>query len=374
MQKASISSIRRQIEKMQAESENAEKKIRSALNGLDFEVASKQNIRNCLNTLITSANRQGSLSGQYKTAFLNVTNSVVESDGKFGNQSQSICDRIKKYVEGAASDAKKFFFKNKIAKYAALAGMFLTNPVGVVTTCAIFPDSTITKEYVKAGKKCASAVRKEFLDEKGKFDYEKAKLYGKAALKVGKSVVKIVGAVGAIATGVGIPVAILSIVSAGNDFVNGMTDVAMIHEGLYDQVGKTNVLKDYIVEGGKNIGRIIGNEDIGETIGNAIYTGIDVVTFLDGADKMLTSLGKANTVLTGQYGSSSVIFGDPNKVSFDAIENTKLKFDFEPDYFIRKITKVNPASDGNIIYEAGKSIFKMFSKASKLGKQIGSLI
>ena len=95
MQKASISSVRWQIEKMQAESENAEKKIRSALNGLDFEVASKQNIRNCLNTLITSANRQGNLSGQYKSAFLNVTNSVTEGDSKYGNRSQSIFDRIK---------------------------------------------------------------------------------------------------------------------------------------------------------------------------------------------------------------------------------------------------------------------------------------
>ena len=128
MQKASISSVRWQIEKMQAESENAEKKIRSALNGLDFEVASKQNIRNCLNTLITSANRQGSLSGQYKTAFLNVTNSVAESDGKFGNQSQSICDRIKKYAEGVLSDIKNFFIKNKLEKYAAVTGLFLISP------------------------------------------------------------------------------------------------------------------------------------------------------------------------------------------------------------------------------------------------------
>ena len=128
LQKASISSIRRQIEKMRSETESAEKKIRSALNGLDFEVASKQNIRNCLNNLVVSASKQGDLSAQYKNVFLNVTNSVVESDGKFGNQSQSIFDRIKKYAEGVLSDIKDFFIRNKIEKYAVVAGLFLISP------------------------------------------------------------------------------------------------------------------------------------------------------------------------------------------------------------------------------------------------------
>ena len=148
MQKASISSIRRQIEKMQAESENAEKKIRSALNGLDFEVASKQNIRNCLNNLITSANRQGNLSGQYKTAFLNVTNSVVESDSKFGNRSQSIFDRIKKYAEGVLTDIKNFFIKNKLEKYAAVTGLFLINP-GLMHFAVTFDLLNKTVEWLR---------------------------------------------------------------------------------------------------------------------------------------------------------------------------------------------------------------------------------
>lgn len=378
MQKASISSIRRQIEKMQSESESAEKKIRSALNGLDFEVASKQNIRNCLNSLITSANRQGSLSGQYKTAFLNVTNSVAESDGKFGNQSQSICDRIKKYVEGVASDAKKFFFKNKIAKYAALAGLFLTNPLGVVMTSVVLPDSKIAKEYVKAGTEAVSLAKKIYEQAKESYDNKgaiyKAHQYGKAALKVASASVKLVGAAVAIGTGAGIPMGILSAVSAINDIANAHADFVYIGAEQYENVGTTNVLKDYLKESGKEIGGYFGNEEIGESLGNALYTSINVVTFLDGADKMLTSMGKANTVLTGEYGSSSAFFWDPNKVSFEKIANSKLKFALEPDYFIRKILKVNPASGGNIIYEAGKNICKMFGKAAKLGKEIGGLM
>ncbi len=380
MQKASISSIRRQIEKMQAESENAEKKIRSALNGLDFEVASKQNIRNCLNTLITSANRQGSLSGQYKTAFLNVTNSVVESDGKFGNQSQSICDRIKKYVEGAASDAKKFFFKNKIAKYAALAGMFLTNPLGVVMTSAVFPNSKIAKEYVKAGTEAVSLAKKIYDQAKESYDNKgvvyKAHQYGKAAIKVTAGAVKVGGAIGAIlfSTGASTPLSMITAISGINDMVSGIADGIYVHNEQYDMVGQTNALKNYLVESTGEIGAYFGKESTGEYIGNLIYTGFEAVTFLDGAEKMLTSMGKVNTILTGQYGSSGSFFWEKDKVSFEAIANSKLKFAVEPDYFIRKILKVNPASDGNIIYEAGKSIFKMFGKASKFGKQISSLI
>ena len=137
LKKSSISAISRQIEKMQTESEDAEKKIRSALNGLDFEVASKQNIRNCLNNLITSANRQGNLSGQYKSAFLNVTNSVVESDSKYGNRSQSIFEKIKTFVEDTTKKFKDLIINNRLAKISAVAGLFIISPITVITIADI---------------------------------------------------------------------------------------------------------------------------------------------------------------------------------------------------------------------------------------------
>lgn len=133
LKKSSISAISRQIERMQTETEDAEKKIRSALNGLDFEVASKQNIRNCLNNLITSANRQGSLSGQYKSAFLNVTNSVAEGDSRYGNRSQSIIDRIKRSLRADGKSIGDFLFHNKIRKIMALTGVFIVSPICVIT-------------------------------------------------------------------------------------------------------------------------------------------------------------------------------------------------------------------------------------------------
>ena len=137
LKKSSISAISRQIERMQSETEDAEKKIRSALNGLDFEVASKQNIRNCLNNLITSANRQGNLSGQYKSAFLNVTNSVTEGDSKYGNRSQSIFDRIKMTLHTGGESLHDFLFRNRIRKIMSIAWAFIVAPVCVITTIDI---------------------------------------------------------------------------------------------------------------------------------------------------------------------------------------------------------------------------------------------
>ena len=63
--------------------------------------------------------------------------------------------------------------------------------------------------------------------------------------------------------------------------------------------------------------------------------------------------------------------------SFDEISNTEIKFKIDtdyviaPDYAIRKILGVDPASDANIIYEAGKNIYKSFESAGELGKEIG---
>ncbi len=127
LQKASISSVRWQIEKMQAESENAEKKIRSALNGLDFEVASKKNLQSRLKGLKSSAERQSALGKQYKDAFLKVTGNVADTDNKYGNKSNSILDKIKKFAENSVGNIKNLFVKSKLIKYAATAGLFLSS-------------------------------------------------------------------------------------------------------------------------------------------------------------------------------------------------------------------------------------------------------
>lgn len=51
LKKASVNMIQRQVEKMQSETERAQKKVQSAIRGLDFEVASKRSIKSSLNKI-----------------------------------------------------------------------------------------------------------------------------------------------------------------------------------------------------------------------------------------------------------------------------------------------------------------------------------
>ena len=194
--------------------------------------------------------------------------------------------------------------------------------------------------------------------------------YSKCAVKVVSAVVKIAGSVAAISSGVGIPIAICGIISAGNDVVNAFTDAAYIYTNQYDEVGANNWLKDLLVKNGGEIGEWIGNKEAGEFIGNLTYFGLDLVSFLNGADKMLKSFGKANTVLTGSAKYSSV-WGETD---WDDVLDSKIKFDLKADYFIRKGLKIDPSSTGNIIYEAGKNVVSTIKKASSIGEKIADLV
>lgn len=106
--------------------------------------------------------------------------------------------------------------------------------------------------------------------------------YGKAALTAVKGVAKIAGGIGSLigTGGMSTPVAILAITSGINDVWNSIMDGAYTYTEQYDKIGQ-NLLKDKLVEGGKIIGAAMGNEKIGELLGNATYYGIDIVTSLE---------------------------------------------------------------------------------------------
>lgn len=106
--------------------------------------------------------------------------------------------------------------------------------------------------------------------------------YGKAILKAAKGIFKIVKGVSSVVVsgGLSAPVAILMVVSGANDVYNALIDGAYTYTGEYDKIGKTNGLKDLLADSGGTLGKMIGNEQIGETIGNLTYYGIDLVTSL----------------------------------------------------------------------------------------------
>lgn len=225
----------------------------------------------------------------------------------------------------------------------------------------------VTDTVVTKTKDAISKAKKSY-EEKG-WAYDLVQ-YGKCALKVGKAAVKIAGSVSAIASGVGIPIAICGIISAGNDIVNACTDAKYTYTDQHDKVGTTNFLKDYLVDNAGYIGEKLGYRETGECVGELVYTGLDVVSFLNGADKMLKSLGKVNTVVTGTTGYSKAW----GWTKYDDIFDTKLKFDFKADYFVRKLLNVDPTSNLNIIYEGIKNINSSLKSAWNLGNTFSNFI
>ena len=128
LKKIALGQIKSQLKKMQSETESAQKRLDSVISGLDFEVASKENIKSTLSKLNTSLYKQITLGEQYCNAFVTVSNTFVDSDGSFGSETQSIVDKIKDYIEDTTQSIKDFFTKNKIAKYATVAGLFIAAP------------------------------------------------------------------------------------------------------------------------------------------------------------------------------------------------------------------------------------------------------
>lgn len=104
--------------------------------------------------------------------------------------------------------------------------------------------------------------------------------YGKAALQCAKGVKKIIAGVGSIGVtgGLSLPFAIATIVSGANDVYNSLVDAKHIYREEYDMVGKTNLLKDAFVSAGETVGGALGNEKIGNIVGNIAYYGIDIST------------------------------------------------------------------------------------------------
>lgn len=148
-----------------------------------------------------------------------------------------------------------------------------------------------------------SAVKKSY-EEKG-WAYD-AVQYGKSAIKLGKAAVKLVGAVAAACTGVGIPIAICEVISAGNDIINSVTDIRYVYTDQYEMVGTTNYLKDTLVQNAGYLGEMVGNKEAGEFVGKLSYYALDVVSLLDGTSEMLKSFGKVNTIVTGSTGYSHI--------------------------------------------------------------------
>lgn len=199
--------------------------------------------------------------------------------------------------------------------------------------------------------------------------------YGQCLLKGAVAVTKIAGGVGAVFSGAGAPMGVLSIFSGMNDLYGAIMDTTYIATDNYELVGTNNALKDKLVESGGIIGEYFGNKELGEFFGELTYTGVDVVTFLDSADKMLKSFGKVNTDIMGTTGYSWV-WGE---TSFDDVLDNKIKFKLDTKYIVdpawtlKKVLGVDAASTTNFVIDAIDDTKGVYDKAQKLVDQLGEL-
>lgn len=129
--------------------------------------------------------------------------------------------------------------------------------------------------------------------------------YGKAALKVAAGATKAAVAIGTIAGtgGLGTVAAVAAIASGCNDIWNAFDDVKNIHNGNYEKVGKTNALKNTMEEFGGSIGEKLGNENLGKTIGNKTFYGLDLMGTVYTLDTSFDKLKQATPSNFSKVGS-----------------------------------------------------------------------
>ena len=361
--------LRQQTGAMRAVTTN----VSSVLNGLDMQIAATQQIRQSLEALSRRCTTEQTQLEAMTQMLLAASDRFTQTDQKLGHRARGLGEAADAIGAGLAATtlpavALRGIDRQKCADELGKTFGLRTSE----TLCDGVKQAVVSKkkgwfsklkddvsDFGSAVKtsvsNVVSAAKESYQNHGTVYDIVE---YGKAALKIGKGVVKIAGAVAAISTGVGIPIAICGIISAGNDIINAGTDIANIALDQYDEVGKTNYLKDLLKKNGGELGGMLGNRDAGEKFGELAYTGLDLVSFLDGADKMLKSFGKLNTDLTGKTGYS-FLWG---QTSFEDVIGNEFKC-YKPDEWLRS-KFMDADSTANFVIEAAKNV-KSFYKQSK---------
>ena len=351
----------------------------SVLNGLDMEIAATQQIRQSLEALSRKCVTERTNLETMTQMLLAVSDRFMQTDQKLGHRARGLGEVADVIGAGLAATTLSAVALPGIDRQKCADELGKTFGLrSSETLCDGVTQVTVSKkkgwfsklkddisDFGSAVKtsvsNVVSAAKKSYQNHGTMYD---AVEYGKAALKIGKGVVKIAGAVAAISTGVGIPIAICGIISAGNDIINAGTDIANVALDQYDEVGKTNYLKDLLKKNGRELGEMLGNKNAGDKFGELAYTGLDLVSFLNGADKMLKSFGKINTDLTGKTGHSFVW----GKTSFDDVIGNEFKW-YKPDELIRS-QFMSADSTANFVIEAAKNVKSVYKSGKKYADEI----
>ncbi len=339
---------------------NIRSEIGSVKSGLGFQLPSRAQIERSLDGIGESIERFSRSANSMSSALTSIQRAYTNTEERLSGVS----------VSGQGIDSGNFNFEDFFKHFPNLPGGILPGGfgwvIGVLNNFDINGEASfwdkVKEAYgnvVQAGRDCVSWVKEKF-DEaiesyKNKGTVYKWVQYGKAALKVGSGIVKMAGALATIfgTAGGSIPLAWTTLLSGGNDIINGLADMTYVHYEMYDDIGTTNALKQALQSGGGYVGEFLGNREAGELLGNTLYTGFEAVTFLNGVDKMIKSFGRAEAYITNAPVHSKILGDITIGDMFDSSGN---RYSF-----------------GDIIYDLGKGVYSSLKSAFKFGGEIGEL-
>ena len=155
--------------------------------------------------------------------------------------------------------------------------------------------------------------------------------YGKATVKAGAGVVKIAaGVTSLIGTGgLSTPVSVLAIIGGANDIYNGINDGIHIYNDEYDKVGTEDFLKDKLTEGGRILGGWLGHEEWGETFGNVVYFGVDLIPTIEMLGLSMDKIKQLSSSNLGQVWSEVKEIAKIDISSIFTMDFQSLKYEFK---------------------------------------------
>lgn len=106
--------------------------------------------------------------------------------------------------------------------------------------------------------------------------------YGKAGIKIIGGVASVVAAGASLffSAGMSTPLALATLAYGVNGITNGIADIVNVKKDNYDKVGNFNLLKDTLSSAGSWVGEKLGNEDVGEAVGKAVYYAGSIYTIV----------------------------------------------------------------------------------------------
>lgn len=196
---------------------------------------------------------------------------------------------------------------------------------------------------------------------------------GLAVCKTAKGVSKVAGGIATIVGtgGAGIPIAMLSAISGGNDLFNGLSDLHNIWTDNYDKVGNTNTLKEMLVDSGERLtDDLFGNKDSGAIIGKTVYFMMDVVGALNALDELNGQLIQSPGNNTSGI-DTSILKQEVEK--FKQIDHFNFKeimtTDIRELMLQGKLLSYEFVETQKVI-ETGKTLLEFTDKTFSIGKQV----